>query len=42
MAHVYEQGFIKSTIKAFVLLFVYSIVLVIGVILLALAAVVLM
>jgi len=41
MAHVYEQGFIKSTIKALLLLFVYLIVLVIGLICLALAAVVL-
>jgi len=42
MAHVYEQGFIKSTIKAFLLLLIYSIILVFGLLLLALAAVVLM
>jgi len=42
MAHVYEQGYIKSTIKAFLLLFVYTLILTFGVILLALAAVVLM
>ncbi|MFB6278400.1 MAG: DUF3667 domain-containing protein [Salinibacter sp.] len=42
MAHVYEQGFIKSTIKALFLLFVYTIILTIGGILLALAAVMLM
>ncbi len=42
LAHVYDQGLIKSTIKAFFLLFVYSIILVFGLILLALAAVVLM
>ncbi|WP_263821000.1 DUF3667 domain-containing protein [Salinibacter sp.] len=42
MGHVYEQGLIKSTIKAFLLLLVYSIMLLIGFILLALAAVVLM
>ncbi len=41
MGHVYEQGLIKSTIKAFLLLVVYSIMLLIGFILLALAAVVL-
>ncbi|MFB6097508.1 MAG: DUF3667 domain-containing protein [Salinibacter sp.] len=42
MAHVYDQGLIKSSIKAFLLLFVYTIVLTLGAILLALAAVVLM
>ncbi len=42
MGHVYEQGLIKSTVKAFLLLLVYSIMLLIGFILLALAAVVLM
>jgi hypothetical protein len=42
MAHVYEQGFIKSTIKTFLLLFVYMIVLVIGLVVLVLAAVMLM
>jgi len=42
MGHVYDQGVIKSTIKASFLLFVYSIILVVGFILLALAAVVLM
>jgi hypothetical protein len=42
MAHVYDQGLIKSTIKASFLLFVYSIILLIGFLLLALAAVVLM
>ena len=42
MGHVYDQGLIKSTIKASLLLFVYSIILVIGFILLALAAVLLM
>ncbi|WP_263785611.1 DUF3667 domain-containing protein [Salinibacter grassmerensis] len=42
MGHVYDQGLIKSTIKAFLLLFVYSIMLLIGFIVLALAAVVLM
>ena len=42
MAHVYNQGLIKSTLKAFLLLFVYTIVLTIGFIVLALAAVVLM
>jgi len=42
MAHVYDQGLIKSTIKAFLLLFVYMIFLVVGFVGLALAAVVLM
>jgi len=42
MAHVYDQGFIKSTFKAFLLFFVYAIILAIGLVLLALAAVVLM
>jgi len=42
LAHVYDQGLIKSLVKAFLLLFIYTIVLLIGVILLALAAVVLM
>ncbi|PSQ85460.1 MAG: hypothetical protein BRD30_10665 [Bacteroidetes bacterium QH_2_63_10] len=42
MSHVYEQGFIKSTIKVLFLLFVYTIILTIGLLFLALAAVVLM
>jgi len=42
MAHVYDQGLIKSTIKAFLLLFVYTIILTIGFLLLAFAAIVLM
>jgi hypothetical protein len=42
MAHVYDQGLIKSTIKASFLLFIYTIVLTIGFLLLALAAIVLM
>lgn len=42
MAHVYDQGFIKSTIKAFLLLNIYLIVLSVGFVVLALAAVVLM
>ena len=41
LAHVYDQGLIKSTIKAFLLLVVYTIVLVIGFVVLFLAAVVL-
>jgi hypothetical protein len=42
MAHVYDQGLIKSTIKAFLLLLIYPIILGIGLVGLALAAVVLM
>jgi hypothetical protein len=42
LAHVYEQGYIKSTIKAFLLLFVYTLILTMGFIVLALAAIVLM
>jgi len=42
MAHVYDQSLIKSTIKASFLLFVYTIILTIGFLLLALAAIVLM
>jgi len=42
LAHVYDQGLIKSTIKAFLLLVVYTIVLVIGFVVLFLAAVVLL
>ncbi|WP_103020270.1 DUF3667 domain-containing protein [Salinibacter altiplanensis] len=42
MGHVYDQGLIKSTIKASLLLFVYSIILTVGLILLVLAAVMLM
>jgi len=42
MAHVYEQGFIKSAIKASFLLFIYTILLAIGGLLLAPAAVMLM
>jgi hypothetical protein len=42
LAHVYDQGLIKSTIKAFLLLVVYTIVLVIGFAVLFLAAVVLL
>jgi hypothetical protein len=39
MSHVYEQGLIKSTIKALVLLFIYSIILSIGFVLLVFLAV---
>ena len=42
LSHVYEQGLIKSTIKSFLLLFVYTLILTFGFLLLALAAVVLM
>ena len=42
LAHVYDQGLIKSTIKAFFLLFCYTIILSIGLIVLVLAAVALM
>lgn len=34
MSHVYEQGLLKSSVKAFLLLFVYGFILVIGVLLL--------
>lgn len=42
LAHVYDQGFIKSSIKAFILLNIYLIVLSIGFVALLLAAIVLM
>lgn len=42
MAHVYDQGFIKSSIKAFFLLLIYTLVLFFGVLGLALVAVLLM
>ena len=42
MAHVYDQGFIKSSIKAFFLLLIYTLVLFFGVLGLALIAVLLM
>lgn len=41
MAHVYDQGLLKSTIKAFLLLLVYALLLVLGLILLFFAAIVL-
>jgi hypothetical protein len=42
MAHVYDQGLTKSSIKAFILLFIYSIVVTIGLVFLLLLAVLLL
>jgi hypothetical protein len=42
MAHVYDQGLLKSTIKAFLLLLVYALLLVLGLMLLFFAAIVLL